>query len=78
MYFFLGMCLAWRHGDLGILLVGEKKGIIRVYNIITLQPISCIMSGLVPLTGISTCCQSKLVVILAAGELIATDYNITL
>lgn len=72
------MCLTWRHEDPGKLLVGEKAGIIRLYNVLTLTPLSCIMSGIVPLTGISMSCQSKVIVILASGELIATDFNVAL
>lgn len=71
------MSLSWHQEDLGKLLVGEKKGVVRLYNILTLQPLSCIMCSSVPLSGIAWGLQSKLIIILAAGELLVTDINVT-
>ncbi|KAL0268134.1 UNVERIFIED_CONTAM: hypothetical protein PYX00_010195 [Menopon gallinae] len=70
-----GMCLSWRHEDPGKLLVGEKKGIIRLYNVLTLQSLNCVICCSVPLTGISWSLNSKMIVILAGGELLVTNIN---
>lgn len=71
-----GMCISWRPEDPGKLMVAEKKGIVRLYNILTMQPLSSIICGAVPLTGMAWSLHSKLVVILAAGELLVKDMNL--
>lgn len=70
-----GISLTWWHEDPGKLLVGEKKGIIRLYNVLSLQSLKCVICCSVPLTGISCSLQSKMIVILAAGELLVTNLN---
>lgn len=71
------MCVAWHQDEPGKMIVGEKKGIVRLYNTLTLQPLSCIMCGLVPLRSMAWSPQSKQLAILAAGELIVTDMGFT-
>lgn len=71
------MCVAWHQNEPGKLLIGEKKGVIRIYNTLTLQPLRCIMCGLVPLTSMSWSQQSKLLAILANGELLVSDINLS-
>ena len=71
------MCVAWHQNEPGKLLIGEKKGVIRIYNTLTLQPLRCIMCGLVPLTSMSWSQQSKLLAILANGELLVSNINLS-
>jgi len=65
------MSLAWHQEEVGKLLIGQKNGVICLYNAVTLQPILSLASNLSPLLDMDWSCSNSLVVVAVGGSELA-------
>merc|ERR1712173_14346 len=70
------MSVQWHQEELGKVLVGQKSGIISLFNSLTLQPILSVDCGIAPLTS-TDWCQSNALLLTAAvsSELVMFDLS---
>jgi nuclear pore complex protein Nup37 len=70
-----GISVCWHSEESGKLLVAEKNGLIRMYNVRSQQAIMSLDSGAVPLTAADWGPNPLKVVSMAAGELLLWDVS---
>jgi len=70
-----GTSVCWHNEESGKLLVAEKNGLIRMYNVRSHQAIMSLDSGVVPLTAADWGPNPLKVASIAAGELLLWDVS---
>lgn len=70
-----GISVCWHNEESGKLLVAEKNGLIRMYNVRSQQAIMSLDSGVVPLTAADWGPNPLNVVSMAGGELVFWDVS---
>ena len=70
-----GMVVCWHTEETGKLLVGEKNGVIRMYNVRSQQAIMSVDAGTIPMLSADWSPNPLKVACIASGELIVWDVS---